>query len=434
MADRDLWGQPLSTTAEAAEHWRDFEWRAGSRRSGQVESLRAALASDPAFAVGHARAALLGLLFGVEELDAHEHGRLAAASVTPATQPWEQSAVAATTATLQHGAWASMDQWLAHQEAFPADATGLAMTSYLLGYSTRADLREEQARRGLLCQAAVGEQAAVLAYRAMIAQELGDLDAAHQLAGRALELDPLSLAAGHPMTHVFFESGDHAGGVRWLDDWLAGTDAGSPFAGHLAWHSGLHHLALGDDETVLDRLADCGGPSTGGRLVDGVSLLWRCQLHGVVPRASDPAELGVAALARPLLSAVPSAFVGAHVALALATTGDADGLRELAHDARGFDAPGAAGIVPDLALGLAAYVDDDPARAADRLLRVEPAIGRLGGSHAQREVFDDTLIRALVRAGRRDEALVRLEARLERRESRLDAGLLDRARADNLGR
>jgi hypothetical protein len=117
-------------------------------------------------------------------------------------------------------------------------------------------------------------------------------------------------------------------------------------------------------------------------------------------------------------------FVGVHVALALATAGDADGLRRLAHNARGFDAPGAAAMLPDLAGGLAAFVEGDHGKAADALLRFEPSVPHVGGSHAQREVFEDTLIHALVRAGRLDDAATRLRARLDRRESALDAGLL----------
>ena len=104
------------------------------------------------------------------------------------------------------------------------------------------------------------------------------------------------------------------------------------------------------------------------------------------------------------MDGVPFTFLGVHVALALATAGDADGLRRFAHNARGFDAPGAATLLPDLAGGLAAFVEGDHAKAAEALLRFEPYQWDVGGSHAQREVFEDTVIHALVRAGRLDEA------------------------------
>jgi hypothetical protein len=124
------------------------------------------------------------------------------------------------------------------------------------------------------------------------------------------------------------------------------------------------------------------------------------------------------------MDGVPFTFVGVHAALALATAGDADGLRRFADNARSFEAPGASTCLPDLALGLAAYVEGDHDRAAAALLRFEPYAAHVGGSHAQREVFEDTLIHALVRAGRLDEAAARLRVRLDRRDSALDTGLL----------
>ena len=79
---------------------------------------------------------------------------------------------------------------------------------------------------------------------------------------------------------------------------------------------------------------------------------------------------------------------------------------------------------PLLANGLAAFVEGDHAKAADALLRFEPHAAHVGGSHAQREVLEDTLIHALIRAGRLDEAATRLRVRLDRRDSGLDSGLL----------
>jgi hypothetical protein len=49
---------------------------------------------------------------------------------------------------------------------------------------------------------------------------------------------------------------------------------------------------------------------------------------------------------------------------------------------------------------------------------------RLGGSNAQREVFEDTLIAALVARGDRSEATRLLDQRLARRPSRADAAWL----------
>ena len=136
-------------------------------------------------------------------------------------------------------------------------------------------------------------------------------------------------------------------------------------------------------------------------------MLWRCQMHGLVPPGADPAEVRVSEVVAPLTTDVPFTFVGVHVALGLATAEDADGLRRFAASAAGFAAPGSAELLPDVALGLASYVEGDHAAASDRLLARERDFVRFGGSHAQREVFEDTLIQALIRAGRLTEASTR---------------------------
>jgi hypothetical protein len=271
---------------------------------------------------------------------------------------------------------------------------------------------------------AVGEDPMLLGFQAMAAQDHRDLDLCLRLATRSLELDPTSFAGGHPMSHVYFEGGDHANGLTWLDDWLTRSDREATFYGHMVWHSALHALEVGDADGALERYPRCGGSNAGGMLIDGPSLLWRCQLQGHVPTGTDPLEPPVSTLAIGFMDDVPHTFVGVHVALALATAGDADGLRRFGQNARSFDAPGTAEILPGLSEGLAAFVEGDHAKASDALLRLESRLWESGGSRAQREVFEDTLIHALIRAGRLAEASTRLRARLDRRESRLDSGLL----------
>ena len=211
-----------------------------------------------------------------------------------------------------------------------------------------------------------------------------------------------------------------------MDDWLPSTDQEAPFGCHLVWHSALHHLAVGDGAGALERYHHCAGRPGAGAVVDGTSMLWRCQIHGLVPYGADPSDTPVGPLVANLVDAVPSTFVGVHVALGLATARDADGLRRLAATAGSFAAPGAAELLPGLARGLAAYVEDDHATASELLLAEEPHVLRYGGSHAQREVFEDTLLQTLAKAERYEEATARLRARLDRRESRLDANLLAR--------
>jgi hypothetical protein len=74
-------------------------------------------------------------------------------------------------------------------------------------------------------------------------------------------------------------------------------------------------------------------------------------------------------------------------------------------------------MLPGLAGAVRALLEDRPGAAADALLAQRPDWYRIGGSRAQREVLEDTLLAALVRAGRTEQAAAVLTERLDRRPS-----------------
>src|SRR4029434_2893835 len=71
-------------------------------------------------------------------------------------------------------------------------------------------------------------------------------------------------------------------------------------------------------------------------------------------------------------------------------------------------------VVVPLMEGLHAFARGDYALSATRVEHVEPRIIEVGGSHAQREVFHDTLLAAALR-GRQERAVSLLERRLAKR-------------------
>jgi predicted Zn-dependent protease len=254
----------------------------------------------------------------------------------------------------------------------------------------------------------------------MGAQERGELDDAERFAARALDLDPTGSVGAHPMAHVYFERGDHRAGVAWLEDWLATADDAAEFTTHLHWHAALHHLALGDTDEVLARYRDRLCRPEPRSMVDRTSMLWRLQMRGVVDPGVDPSAAGYPRPLRDSVDMIPVTFFAVHVALGLAALGDSDSLRRLAETADSAKTPGAAKFVSPIALALAERVEGDFGAAATRLLPLADELTLVGGSHAQREVFEDTLIDSLIRSGRHEEASTRLQERLDRRPSMFD--------------
>jgi hypothetical protein len=112
------------------------------------------------------------------------------------------------------------------------------------------------------------------------------------------------------------------------------------------------------------------------------------------------------------------------MALLAAATGDEAALDERlrAIEQRLSDGKlGAGPVVPQVCRAARAFAAGD-ARGCVALL--EPVLGdvvRIGGSHAQREIIEDTFIVALIRAGELPRAREQLDRRLHRRPSPRDA-------------
>ncbi len=79
-----------------------------------------------------------------------------------------------------------------------------------------------------------------------------------------------------------------------------------------------------------------------------------------------------------------------------------------------------------LAKGVEAFANGAYDDAADNLDGLVDQLPRIGGSHAQREVFEDTILESYIRSGRFDKAQDLLHTRLKRRTSVRDEVWLGR--------
>ena len=83
--------------------------------------------------------------------------------------------------------------------------------------------------------------------------------------------------------------------------------------------------------------------------------------------------------------------------------------------------------VPALAEGFGLFVRGDYQAAARLLEPIAEDIARVGGSHAQQDVFEETLVAAWIRAGEPEKAARALERRFARRPSPRAERWLERA-------
>src|SRR5262249_36098297 len=154
------------------------------------------------------------------------------------------------------------------------DALLANQASSSIGFSGRAD--REAAREAFLekLAPAYGDDWWFQSALAFTYHETGRLAESERLSMRSLAQHPGNANASHNIAHGLDETGDHAGGVTFLDDWLTRYERRAPFHCHLAWHVALFELQRGEWERALAIYERdiAGGDNPRLALMDGAAL------------------------------------------------------------------------------------------------------------------------------------------------------------------
>ena len=239
-------------------------------------------------------------------------------------------------------------------------------------------------------------------------EENADYRQAEARARGALDRNPGDVWSVHALAHVFEMEGSQQDGVKFLTE-SASDWSGSFFAIHNWWHRGLYHLELGE---ISEALALYDGPIRASRstewldVVDAAALLWRLSLFGVdvTERAAR-----LAADIDHLVASPVYVFNDWHAVMAFGLAGDHARNDLVVAANRHLTAPTNRDAAERAGLALleafSAFAAGRPDRTIDLLIDIRPRANAVGGSHAQRDIIDLTLIAAAARAG--DDALAR---------------------------
>ena len=408
-----------------------------SQNYGPEEKLRAAIDADEGFAMAHAVLAYIRHL----QMDVPGARRAAEQAVQlSAGISREERQAARIIHAFTHGQGTEAIA-LTHEHLadFPTDtlAMRVAQRLYMLGCFGAGVPDFPNHLMAMMRQVAPanGDDWAFLGQYSFAHHETNQPVKAMELATRSLDGNPQNAVACHSVTHSYFEQGDAANGGRWLADWLDGFDRRAAYNVHLSWHLALFELAQGRYGPALDLYETHIRPSVQARnlsnLADAASLMWRLQVYSDAPPGKPWDE--VSEMAAPAADTPGAAFRDCHAALAFAGAGDAEATQRLVarltdQGDKGDDL--SREMTLPIARAAAAFVAGDYAAAADLMAPTYPMLARIGGSHAQREVFEDTYLETCIRAGRYDDARTMLDERLSRRSSVRDTYWLGRLEAD----
>ena len=248
---------------------------------------------------------------------------------------------------------------------------------------------------------------AVLGMHAFGLEETADYAQAELQGRRAVDLEPRDGWAWHAVAHVAEMRNAPRDGIAWLRPHRDTWSAGSFLIVHNTWHLALFELELdGHDEALRlydDTIAGGGMPQLLD-LVDASAMLWRLHLRGVdvgarwLPLAERWAQLHAEG------GAGQYAFNDLHAMLAYVGVGREADQRALldsmqaALDKDDDNAVFTRDVGLPAAQAIRAFAQGDAAQAVRLLRPVRSRAHRFGGSHAQRDLIDLTLLAAVERA------------------------------------
>ncbi|WP_326691056.1 MULTISPECIES: tetratricopeptide repeat protein [unclassified Streptomyces] len=276
-------------------------------------------------------------------------------------------------------------------------------------------------------------------------EESGQYARAEQVALSAVARNAGDVWGVHAVVHALEMQGRFAEGIGYLDARTEDWGAGNMMAVHNWWHYALYALEAGDPARALEiydaSLHHAGSDGLALELLDAAALLWRLHLDG--------AHEAIGTRWGPLADAWAArgdgphyAFNDTHAVMAYLGAGRLREAEALVAERTEWAARPWSGVTNHTMTGeiglpvcraLIAFAQGRYGRAVDLLLPLRHRLQSFGGSHAQRDVVQRTLVEASLRAKRFALARMLLSERLHLRPSSPYNWLGQARLADELG-
>jgi len=429
IVHQDRYGLPLSTgSAEAAEAYREGVDLMLSAWPGAAEAFDRAIAADPDFALAHVARARIHSAYQ-QGGAARNEAAVAREQVARRGSMRERSHVESLALAVEGNIAAALSSALKHLESWPRDAVVLSLPLGAFGLFAFSGMADHDQARQDLCERYAphyGSDWWFLANFGWSLTENGQVARGRAMTERAFDMRRANAYAAHALLHAMFEDGTVADADALVTQWIGSYAPSGILYGHIYWHQALGALEVGDAQKALSIYQNVLRPAVSvapplNAMSDCASLLWRLQAYGYAVPAGLWADADAYAKTHFPKSSLP--FVEMHMALLAAATHDQPALEERlrAIEARLRDGKLPAGpVVPQVSRALAAFAGEDYAACVTGLEPVLSEVVRIGGSHAQREIIEDTFIVALIRSGDLPRARDHLDRRLHRRPSPRD--------------
>jgi len=386
--------------------------------------------AEPVFAMGHAARGLFCLMTGRAEVRAAAVDALAMAKTCAAKSP----------ITAREQAWIlALEEWIAGRPSAAIAAVEQVLRqmphdtlSAKLSHGIRFMIGDSAGMRRSVERILSAHDTDHACYgylqgcHAFTLEETGDYAQAETVGRNGLIYAADDAWGLHAVTHVHDMTARADCGIKLIEDHQSAWAGSNNVRYHVWWHKALLHMDRGELDVALglyDAQIRADKTDDYRDISNATSLLMRLELEGVDigPRWEELADFSQDRVEDGCL-----VFADLHYLLAL--TGADRGEARDAMTARFARDAAKSGEVPAVVAdpgmaalaGLNAFSEGRYDAAFTNLAAARPAMPTIGGSHAQRDVFERMTIDAGLRAGRYDATEQILQSRQKLRGGHLD--------------
>ncbi|XP_072051406.1 tetratricopeptide repeat protein 38-like [Amphiura filiformis] len=265
-------------------------------------------------------------------------------------------------------------------------------------------------------------------------------DQAEKVAKKGLELNQKDAWSTHTICHVLEMEGRQMEGINFLKGTESDWASCNYLAAHNYWHWALYHTERAEYESALGILDDIisRGKASGALIdmVDACSLIYRLEMEGVKTgdRWNDMYEM-----CRPHTSDHILVFNDVHILLSClgakkkeATIKMMESMKQFVSEKVGTQNDIAKEVGIQLCAAFIAADEGDYAKAVDLVHPLRYKIVTIGGSNAQRDLFNLFLIHAALNSPKKEHHCLARSLLAERKAFKENAPMTDRLMAKAL--
>lgn len=249
---------------------------------------------------------------------------------------------------------------------------------------------------------------------------------AERHARHAISLEPKNGWSTHALAHVFEMTSRCDEGISNMRENESLWNQSNLIAGHNYWHWALYHLTKGEFESAIHILEQ---NLVNGSGYEALSLSYLLSMEDLsIDDMLHKHDEQIGKIIEPYKAMRNRSFIDVHVMMGLCVSKKYDEAEQFMVESIGCETLHGKCVNENLLKAILSYSREKYDECVEFLWPIRSNIKQIGGSEAQRDVFNLMLINASLRSSKMEHKLLASQLIEEREIQRLESPLIDRLR------